>query len=450
MHNSLPIKYRPLTYEDIVGQDIFVRFLRALSKKQIGRNLILYGPWGSGKTSSFRIYAKSLNCLALTPEGNPCYSCEACRDSSSILELDAASASGKDDVRDLLEIAKTPPLLGRYRIIIADECQQFSKAAWDALLKTIEEPRPFQVFLFSTTELNKVRDAIKSRCQCLEVKLLSHEVAKTHLKLICALENLTFEETALEIIAFMSKGHPRDLLKNLEQISFLGDITIENAKIIFNLGYLTTLLSLTHKLTNPESRGFRDTILSFEENPKTILDALRQFHLFLYYSFVCNTKVEINPVFSLIPISDLSGFWKRYEVLLEGNPVENFQKLLVKLSAVSDSSLSALEIGLLDFHYFLHVQKFKEAQIGKEGVRLAVETPKLPGTKKGAKGRQFVTMGVPPLVPIETPSIQGEEKRVQETTPSIPEKIYPHTLLKYGFFVKELKNESDLIILEEG
>lgn len=449
MDISLPLKYRPRTYKDIVGQDTFVRFLRALSKKKIGRNLILWGPWGSGKTSSFRIYAKSLNCLNLTSEGDPCYNCESCRDTTSIIELDAASSSGKEDVKDLLEIAKSPPLFGKYRVIIADEAQQFSKAAWDALLKSIEEPKPFQVFLFSTTELNKVRDAIKSRCQCLEVKLLNHEDSKKHLKKICDAEGFKYEEIALDIISFISKGHPRDLLKNLEQVSFLGDITIENTRIIFNLGYLTHLLTLSNKLTNKETKSFREYLLVFEESPKVILETLRQFYLFLYYTFICKAKVEINPLFSLIPEGDQLSFWKQYEGLLEGNPLENFQKLLIKLSTIQDTSFSSLEIGLLEFHAYLHVQKFREPVVGKIQEISSFSGPKIEQSGKKGKGRQFVTMRIPPnpLVPVE--SLQ-EKKESISITPTASDKVYPHTLLQYGFKMKEIKNESDLVILEEG
>jgi len=213
-HNlhTLPIKYRPKKYTDLQGQTTVVKFLQALSKRQLGRNIILYGVYGTGKTTSARIYAKSLNCLNLSKDGDPCYVCDACLEPSNVIEIDAASSSGKDDVKELLEIAKIPPLIGNYRVIIADEAQQFSKSAWDALLKSIEEPKSFQVFIFSTTEINKVREAIRSRCQNLEIKLLDTETSIKLLNKVCHAEGLIFEKEALEIISFISQGHSRDLL----------------------------------------------------------------------------------------------------------------------------------------------------------------------------------------------------------------------------------------------
>lgn len=447
MIQSLPIKHRPKFYKDLVGQDLFVRFLRSLSQKGIGRNLIFWGQYGSGKTSSARIYAKSLNCFNLSPEGDPCYTCEACKDTSNIVELDAASSSGKEDVKDLLEIAKIPPLIGKYRIIIADEAQQFSKAAWDALLKSIEEPKPYQVFIFSTTELYKVREAIKSRCQCLEVKLLSAEDSKKYLKNICTVEGFKYEEIALDIISFMSKGHIRDLLKNLEQVSFLGDVTVENTKIIFNLSYLANLLSLTSSLSNKEYKPFRKNILLFEETPRSILEILRQFYLFLYYTFVNKSDVEINPAFSLIPSADLTSLWKLYEVLLEGNPVENFQKILIKLNSLNGNSFASLEIGLMELHNYIHIQKFQDN--GKTEIIPRSTANSTVPIRKG-KGRQFVTLKTTPLI---IPEEGSTKEPVSVDAKPIPlkedKKVYPHTLLQYGFLRKELKNENDLIIFEE-
>jgi DNA polymerase III subunit gamma/tau len=431
----LPLKYRPLKYEDIVGQDIFVRFLRNLSLKQIGRNLVLYGSWGSGKTSSGRIYAKSLNCLNLSPEGNPCYTCDACKDNSSIIELDAASFSGKEDVKNLLDAAKAPPLIGKYKIVIADEAQQFSKAAWDTLLKSIEEPKDFQVFIFSTTELDKVRDAIKSRCQCLEVKLLNSETAKKHLKKICRLEEIKYEEQALDIIAFMSKGHPRDLLKNLEQVSFLGDITFENTKIIFNLGYITHLLTLVSKIINRNTKSFRDSVMSFEDNPKAISEVLKQFHLYLFNFCINKLHIEINPAFALIPTQDISTLWKKYEEVLCGDISGNFIKIMSNLNSMDTSSITAFEIELLNLHTFIHVKEF---DITRKEISPAVTNINTAYPKK-KKGRQFVTLQNNPLIPVEQEQIPEPKEQ----------KIYPRTLLQHGFKRIELKSEEDLIFVSE-
>lgn len=428
MAESLPIKYRPRVYEDLVGQDLVVRFLRALSKRQLGRNLIFCGPWGAGKTSSARIYAKSLNCTNLSDSGNPCYSCEPCLDETNIIELDAASASGKDDVRNLIEISKTPPLCGKYRIIIADEAQQFSRAAWDALLKTIEEPKPFQVFIFSTTEINKVREAIKSRCQCLEVKLLDHETSKHYLKKICNLENFKFEETALDIIAFLSKGHPRDLIKNLEQVSLLGDITIENTRIIFNLSYLTNLITLLLKLIKKDTVGFWDCLETFNENPRNVLDTFKQLNLYFYYNYLNKVFIDLNPLFSLIPEEDKNNLWNEYRGILLNEPSENFQKILSKLSEISDDSFVSIDIGLLNLHNFIHFQKFKSNDKTTNSItELSHFVNNISEKPTKGRGRQFVTMQKS-----RQPASLFNQDQI-----SSPDKITPELLKNKGFIEKK-------------
>lgn len=428
MHEPLPVKYRPTRFEDILGQEINVRYLSSLIKKgQIGKNIIFYGPFGGGKTTSARIFARALNCKNPSPSGSPCNVCENCMQDLA-LEIDAASAGNKETIQELLELAKTPPLFGKYRVVILDETQNLSKAAWDALLKTIEEPKEFQVWLFSTTELEKIRPAVKSRCQVLEIKTLPADICKQHLQYICKQENLTYENVALDIISFMSKGHARDLLKNLEQISYLGDITVDNAKIIFNLGYLHPLVDLALALCKSETKTFLPILHSFSESPKKITELLKQFFLYFYYKFEQNVSVEINPSFDLIPEMDKIGIWKSMSVLQK-----NFQDVLASINTLCDSSYISLEISLLELHVKLYKKESEEVlSFG------TVEKPK--------RKRQFVT--VSDYKPQE-PSVQAIEKKEPVTPiPEAPSKVYAHTLLSNGFISIPLERESDLIIVE--
>lgn len=450
MGMQLPQKYRPMKYGEIVGQPIAVRFLQSLSRKNLGRNIIFHGSYGAGKTTSARIYAKSLNCFQISPEGDPCYCCEACRDDSTTLEIDAASTSGKEDVKALLEVSRTPPITGKYRVVILDEAQQFSKAAWDALLKSIEEPKPWQVFLFSTTELDKVRNEIKSRCQCLEIKVLNPETSRNYLKKVCGVESFTYEELALDIISFMSRGHARDLLKNLEQVSFLGDITVENTKVIFNLGFLTPLMKIVSALLNPSTTKFRHEISAFEESSRNVLEYLRQFHLQLYYKFLCASTTEINPAFSLIPPLDLQNLWNRYEPLLGNPPGDSLQKIMIELAEIKDFSPVTLEIGLLKLHRFIHVQKIC-GDISSQQTTPSVSTVVNKTMQK--KGRQFVTMGAQAKTEsVATPSVPTPVPATAPIPASVSKLNSPvscHDLSQKGFIPYDIKTELDLIYKEE-
>lgn len=431
MYQSLPLKYRPSTFEEIIGQDLLVRYLSSLSKKNIGKNIIIHGGFGNGKTSSARIYAKALNCVNLTPSGSPCNKCENCSQ-SLVLEIDATTAGSKENITNILDTAKTPPLIGTYRVIILDEVQNLSKQAWDALLKPIEEPKDFQVFIFSTTELEKVRPAIRSRCQGLEVKNLSSEQSLEYLKSICARESFQYEDLALSMICHFSKGCLRDLIKNLEQVSQLGDITVDNARVVFNLGFLAPLLGMFLSIMDKNTKVFKNQISAFVESPKRITEVLKQFSLFLYYRHIQNDPTEINPAFSLIPARDLQGIWGKVEECLRPKIQENYLAFLSELNNLRESSFISLEIGLLELHNNLHIQKFE-----KGSVKIPVESN--PEVKPGkAKGRKFVTVGNVYPEPIK-------EKAPEPPPPEDP-KVYTHTLLVNGFSAET--SEHELIVLE--
>lgn len=228
-HEPLYLKYRPQSLADLVGQEAVTRTLgNAITFERLTHAYLFTGPRGTGKTSSARILAKSLNCersekATLTP----CQECGPCKEikagtSPAVMEIDAASNNSVDDARLLIERAPLKAVGGRYKIYIIDECHMLTKEAFNALLKTIEQPPPDVVFILATTEEHKVLPTIISRCQRLMFRNADQDVLAAHLRGIADKENIEIEDEALRVIARRSGGGLRDALSTLDQASLLG------------------------------------------------------------------------------------------------------------------------------------------------------------------------------------------------------------------------------------
>ena len=222
-------KWRPQTFEDVVGQEHVTRTLQnAIKSGRVAHAYLFTGARGVGKTSAARILAKALNCID-GPTPLPCNTCESCKEitagaSMDVFEIDGASNTGVDDIRELRENIKFPPIKGRYRIYIIDEVHMLSTSAFNALLKTLEEPPPHVVFVFATTEVQKIPITILSRCQEFDFKRIPAIVIQERLKAIAASEGINISDRGLHIIAREADGGMRDAQSILDQvISFAGE-----------------------------------------------------------------------------------------------------------------------------------------------------------------------------------------------------------------------------------
>ena len=237
-------KYRPMTFDSVVGQSALTTTLKnAVKSGKLAHAYLFCGPRGVGKTTCARIFAKAINCLNPTPDGEACGECESCRAfneqrSYNIFELDAASNNSVEQIKALMEQTRIPPQVGKYKVFIIDEVHMLSTAAFNAFLKTLEEPPKHVIFILATTEKHKILPTILSRCQIYDFERMTVENTIAHLKMVAAKEGITYEEEALAVIAEKADGGMRDALSIFDQTASFCQGNITYAKVIEDLNEL--------------------------------------------------------------------------------------------------------------------------------------------------------------------------------------------------------------------
>lgn len=263
-------KYRPTTFDDVVGQKALTQTLcNAITSGKLAHAYLFCGPRGVGKTTCARIFAKTINCEHRLPSGEACNECESCRSfdegrSFNIHELDAASNNSVENIRDLIEQVRIPPQTGRYKVFIIDEVHMLSSGAFNAFLKTLEEPPSYVIFILATTEKQKIIPTILSRCQIYDFKRIEIDDMVGQLKKIADNEGLKYEDEALRVIAEKADGGMRDALSTFDQevIFTNGDVTYQ--QVIRNLNILDYdyFFALTDLFLK---RDISKTLLTFDE-----------------------------------------------------------------------------------------------------------------------------------------------------------------------------------------
>ena len=263
-------KYRPQNFSTVVGQAHITTTLKnAIINNQLAHAFLFTGPRGVGKTTCARILAKTINCENQTKEGEACNTCQSCvsfdaGSSMNIHELDAASNNSVDDIRSLVDQVRFAPQAGKYKVYIVDEVHMLSTSAFNAFLKTLEEPPPFVIFILATTEKHKILPTILSRCQIFDFKRITNADTVLHLQEICDKEDIKAEKTALHIIAQKSEGCMRDSLSILDKIvSFTnGQLTYSNTLEHLNILDEDYYFKLLHFMQNQQ---LADALLLFDE-----------------------------------------------------------------------------------------------------------------------------------------------------------------------------------------
>ncbi len=331
-YQVLARKYRSQTFKDLIGQDVLVQTLtNAIESKRLAHGYVLTGVRGVGKTSTARILAKALNCLGENGDlteatAHPCGVCENCRAIAEsrhvdVLEMDAASHTGVDNIREINDSVAYRPTSGRYKIYIIDEVHMLSKGAFNALLKTLEEPPAHVVFIFATTEIRKVPITILSRCQRFDLPRVDVADLEKHYSAITTSEGVEFEEDAIRLIAHAADGSVRDGLSLLDQAIALSSGKLSTDKVSEMLGLSDR--SMIFELFEALCKGDAVSSLSLTE---------KQYHLGASCDHILNDLLDLNYWVMRVKISPESA---------EAMPVSATDK--VKLKALAEQlSLPAL------------------------------------------------------------------------------------------------------------
>ncbi|MGM9688288.1 MAG: DNA polymerase III subunit gamma/tau [Alloprevotella sp.] len=302
-------KYRPASFDAVVGQQaLTVTLKNAIAKGKLAHAYLFCGPRGVGKTTCARIFAKTINCLTPTANGDACNTCESCvafneNRSYNIHELDAASNNSVEDIRELIEQVQIPPQIGKYKVFIIDEVHMLSTAAFNAFLKTLEEPPAHAIFILATTEKHKILPTILSRCQIYDFARMTVADTVRHLQYVAEQEHFTYEAEALHVIAEKADGGMRDALSIFDQIASFCEGNITYQKVIESLNVLDydQYFAITDELLKGEipaamlrlntilSRGFegnyfigglashfRNLLMSRDEQTLPLLDVSEQ------------------------------------------------------------------------------------------------------------------------------------------------------------------------------
>ena len=398
-YEVLARKYRPANFEEVVGQEHIVQAIsNGISQERIHQSYIFSGTRGVGKTTLARILAKCLNCLSVeSPTAKPCDNCTNCNEiklgrNLDFLEIDAASKTGIDDMRDLLETVPQSPSSGRYKVYLIDEVHMLSKSSFNALLKTLEEPPSHVVFIFATTNPEKIPKTVQSRCLQLNLKTVGGSILTNHLKKIIELEDISYDQESIELIASSASGSVRDALTLLDQAIAHGNGVLDSNNVNQLLGTIdnTLLMSLLDSIIDGSGEEAFNCLYKIEElSPE--------------YEMILKNIISIIHQISLHQVLRDSKDQSIDELASKIDP--EFCQLLYEIAVNSYSKFSvhpnakeALEICMLRMLAFNPLHKIEESNAKRmpintgEKKTLKIDTPK---AKNFIDDKQEISKEVP-------------------------------------------------------
>jgi DNA polymerase-3 subunit gamma/tau len=427
-------KYRPVTFDTVVGQPSITNTLKnAIKSHHMAQAFLFCGPRGVGKTTTARILAKTINCTNLSPNIEACNHCESCisfnnGQSLNIFELDAASNNSVDDIRNLVDQVRYVPQSGKYKVYIIDEVHMLSSSAFNAFLKTLEEPPSYAVFILATTEKHKIIPTILSRCQIFDFNRISVEDAAKHLKSIAEKENVKAEEDALHIIAQKADGAMRDALSMFDQlVSFAGN-NLTYKTVIDNLNILD--YDFYFRITDEMLEGnLSSALLTFNE----ILNKGFDGHNFInglssHFRDLLVCKDEIT--LKLLEVS--KNVKEKYKLQSRECPASLLLQWL-DMASKCDMNYRVAK------HQRLHVEiaLMKMCSLNSEGLKKKVETVVSTPIQKTEQPQPFSLPTLPPTVAKE----QSSDNLKPQTSNSKPSTVRPTIRINENLKEPEKKTE---------
>ncbi len=407
MYLALARKYRPQRFADLIGQPHITKTLQnAINTDKLYPGLIFSGMKGVGKTSAARILAKALNC-AKGPASEPCNECEACLEitgdkSPDYIEIDGASNNGVEEIRNLKETVKYKPLKNRSRVVVIDEVHMLSNSAWNALLKTIEEPPEHTYFIMATTDFHKIPATIISRCQHFEFKRIPHEVIIQLLKEICIKENITISDYALYLVARSSEGSLRDAKKILDQAIALsegGNVKDQNVIDILGVIEEEIFIDLSKNIFTKDRKAIIEQVNNLAERGMDLRFFYSEYLKFLRDLMVLKSLDESEKLHNLNPeniprIRELLKNVREIELLRYFNAAKDLEQTMRN----TENPRIILEYLFLKLSYFPSLVSIEDLiEEVKSGKRAG---PPIPGSS-GSSGSSSERMVQPPASPLD-------------------------------------------------